>query len=122
MTESDLKIEWYSGTGKGGQHRNKHQNCCRITHIPTGIKANGTENRSREANRKAALGVLRARLAAHMHQDTERYRATSERVRTYHELDNRVTDHASGESMLYTEALKNGITPLIDARRIAKGS
>lgn len=30
-------LEWYSGSGAGGQHRNKHMNCARLTHLPTGI-------------------------------------------------------------------------------------
>lgn len=37
INESDINVEWYSGTGKGGQNRNKVQACCRLTHIPTGI-------------------------------------------------------------------------------------
>lgn len=47
VEDKDLKIEWYSGTGAGGQHRNKHQNSCRITHISTGMVATA-QCRSRE--------------------------------------------------------------------------
>lgn len=35
--DKDFEVEWYSGTGCGGQKRNKTQNCCRITHIESGI-------------------------------------------------------------------------------------
>jgi len=45
--DSDFKIEWYSGTGAGGQHRNKHQNSCRITYLPTGQTATA-QHRSRQ--------------------------------------------------------------------------
>lgn len=120
--QSDFKIDWFSGTGKGGQHRNKHQNCCRVTHIETGITANGTSSRSRGANLKNALSVCKARIAAKFEQQTERYRATEERVRTYHEPDNRVTDHASGETMTYKDVLKKGVGSLIEARLKAKGA
>ena len=37
INPNDLRVEWYSGSGAGGQHRNKHMNSCRLTHIPTGI-------------------------------------------------------------------------------------
>ena len=36
-TKKDFKLDWFSGSGAGGQHRNKHQNCLRLTHIPSGI-------------------------------------------------------------------------------------
>lgn len=121
MNNPDFEIQWFSGTGKGGQHRNKHQNCCRVIHTPTGITAVGQRSRSREDNLRDAMGVCRARVQAHFHQDTQRYRATDERVRTYHEPDNRVTDHASGETKTYTEVMeKNGIEDLISARLSAK--
>lgn len=115
---SDFRIEWFSGTGKGGQHRNKHQNCCRVIHEPTGIKATGTASRSRQDNLRNAMAVCRARIAEAMREDPERFRAGFERVRTYHEPDNRVVDHASGKRLKYREALDD-IGPLIQARRLA---
>ena len=114
-----FKYDWFSGTGKGGQHRNKHQNCCRCIHEETGIVANGTRNRSREANKRDALAVCKARVYAHFHKDKDRYLAGHERVRTYHEPDNRVIDHASGERFVYTDILNKSIGPAIEARRLA---
>jgi protein subunit release factor B len=58
LTKKDFIIEWYSGTGAGGQHRNKHQNCCRIKHQESGAEATGTETRSRDDNQKSAFKRL----------------------------------------------------------------
>jgi protein subunit release factor A len=117
VTDDQFRFEWYSGTGGGGQHRNKHQNCCRCIHIPTGITANGSTSRSREENKKSALATCRARIEAHFHVDTERFQAGSERIRTYHECDNRVVDHASGYTDTYQNVVeKNNIDKMITAR------
>jgi peptide chain release factor 1 len=113
----DFEIQWFSGTGAGGQHRNKTQNCCRVIHTPTGIKAQGTNSRSREANLRNAMAVCQSRVVEHFRQDIERYRATNERVRTYHEPDNRVTDHASGEQDTYKNVVIDGDgSKMIEAR------
>ena len=61
VTKKDLKISWFSGKGAGGQHRNKHQNCCRIKHLDSGVTATGQETRSREQNLRNAF----KRLAKH---------------------------------------------------------
>lgn len=115
--ETDFEFQWFSGTGKGGQHRNKRQNCCRCIHIATGISANGTNSRSREDNKRAALETCKARVQAHFHQDTERGLAGNERIRTYHECDNRVTDHASGYTDTFDSIFKaGGIEDFIMAR------
>lgn len=58
VTKKDLKIEWFSGSGAGGQHRNKSSNCCRIKHPESGAAAQGTEQRSREQNKKVAFKRL----------------------------------------------------------------
>jgi peptide chain release factor 1 len=117
VSEDQFRYEWFSGTGKGGQHRNKHQNCCRCIHEPTGISANGTGSRSREDNKRSAYTVCLSRVMAHYHTDKERYLAGDERIRTYHEADNRVTDHASGYQDTYSNVMiKGALDDMIDAR------
>ena len=55
ITKKDFNLEWFSGSGGGGQHRNKHQNCCRLTHKETRIMKTGQRQRSRIQNLKDAL-------------------------------------------------------------------
>lgn len=54
-------MSWFSGTGAGGQHRNKHQNSCRILHVPTGISVK-SEQRSRQASYAEAFKELERRV------------------------------------------------------------
>ena len=58
LTRKDFEITYFSGSGAGGQYRNKHQNCCRIKHIETGIISTGQEERSKEQNTKNAFKRL----------------------------------------------------------------
>ena len=55
VTRKDLRIDFYKGTGKGGQKRNKTENCCRITHLESGAVGKSEEGRSKEHNKKAAF-------------------------------------------------------------------
>ena len=58
VTKKDLEIQWFHGSGGGGQHRNKHANCCRIIHRDSGARGECQENKSREANQKVAFQRL----------------------------------------------------------------
>lgn len=121
LTKKDFKLEWFSGQGGGGQHRNKHQNCCRITHIESGLRTQGTSNRERPANQKEAFQKLARMVISWYNADENVKRELStERVRTYHAEDNRVYDHASGETDSYTNCVdKANIDKMIEARKKA---
>lgn len=72
FSDKDIVITLFSGTGAGGQNRNKCQKCIRIKHIPTGIIVTGQSQRSLEANKRDAFNELDRRLAALNHVDKER--------------------------------------------------
>lgn len=58
ITEKDFELSRFSGTGAGGQHRNKHQNCVRLKHIETGVITTGQDDRSFEVNKKNAFNRM----------------------------------------------------------------
>ena len=98
LTKKDFKIDWFSGTGAGGQHRNKHQNCVRITHIDTGFMETGQNHRERSRNFEEAFKRLAYRVVHFYYKKADRERRPVEEVvRTYNMSENRVTDHASSE-------------------------
>jgi len=55
ITKKDFDINYFSGSGGGGQHRNKHQNCVRLKHIDSGVMVVGQSSRSRQQNLREAL-------------------------------------------------------------------
>jgi peptide chain release factor 1 len=59
----DVEFQAFSGSGPGGQNRNKVQCCIRLRHIPTGIVVVATRERSQIKNKQAALAELEKRLA-----------------------------------------------------------
>ena len=116
-TRKDFVLDWYSGSGAGGQHRNKHQNCLRLTHIASGITVTAADGRERPANLRRAFERLRPKLEAWIRAQIgeQTYPRFGEVVRTYHEADNRVVDHASGEQIAWAE-LDKRFGDMIEAR------
>jgi len=58
LTKKDFTLTCFSGTGAGGQHRNKHQNCVRLKHNETGVIVTGQSHKSFEQNKKEAINNL----------------------------------------------------------------
>jgi protein subunit release factor A len=62
INEADIRVEFYRGSGPGGQHRNTTDSAVRIRHLPTGIVVHASENRSQHRNREVAMERLRLAL------------------------------------------------------------
>ena len=60
VTKKDFDIDFFSGKGAGGQHRNRHKNCVRIRHKESGAISTGQSNRDRKGNiREAMRGLVK---------------------------------------------------------------
>lgn len=109
INERDLRIEWFSGTGCGGQNRNKVANSCRLTHIPTGI-VQIAQTRSRKNSYKLAYDELVKLVgntikSAHdgktatIRKDQVGSGMRGDKMRTIRFQDNAVVDHRTGKRM-----------------------
>ncbi len=117
VNDHDLHIRWKRGQGHGGQHRNKTENCCVLTHTPTGLTVT-VDGRSREQNLKNAKRLMKTKLH-HRRAFAERVRKDAERlakirpggvkrVRTYDYSTGVVTDHRTGKRASLKDVLEKG--------------
>ena len=119
VRKEDLRIDYYRGSGKGGQHRNKTDSACRITHLPTGIVAKSEDQRKQPQNRKTAFKRLAEKLIPLMKKAAKpETRATSdERVRNYHEPRQQVKDHTVDKTYDYSDVLNGkGLDKIMEDR------
>lgn len=116
LDDKDFVVEWYSGTGAGGQHRNKHQNSCRLTHKPSGIVVTA-QCRSRQESEAQARKTLLERLDQEHRQRLGKANASlrkeqvgsgqrGDKMRTYRFQDDSVKDHALGTAACLSKVMR----------------
>ena len=59
---AQCEVQAHRASGPGGQHRNKAETAVRLVHLPSGVTAEGKDQRSRTQNLRIALGRLREKL------------------------------------------------------------
>lgn len=125
VRSEDLRVDTYRASGAGGQHVNKTDSAIRITHLPTGIVVQCQDDRSQHRNRDKAMRLLVTKLA-HMRQTEAAQQRNakraaqigsserSEKIRTYHGAQDRVTDHRCGHSVGGYQAYLDGDASTVD--------
>ena len=136
IAQEDLRIDTYCASGPGGQCVNTTYSAVRITHLPTNTVVQSQDLRSQIQNREVCMQMLRARL---YEMELERQQAEqgaerqsqighgnrSEKIRTYNQPQDRVTDHRIGFNSTYNgvllgDALPSVIEALAAAERAEK--
>lgn len=85
FSAKDVRFEAMRAGGPGGQHVNRTESAIRVTHVPTGLQAVASEERSQHRNRKLALARLAQKLAG---QNEQRSRdAEKQRWRAHNRLE-----------------------------------
>lgn len=117
--ENNFKIEWFSGTGKGGQHRNKHQNSCRLIHLPTGITVS-IQGRERKSNLNKAYIEINERLNKNIkdlnNNEINKNRKSQigsgmrgDKVRTIRVQNDQVVNHLNSKTTSFKKYIKGNI-------------
>jgi peptide chain release factor 1 len=130
IDESELRIDVYRSSGKGGQSVNTTDSAVRITHLPTGLVVTCQNERSQLQNKARAMVVLAARLeqlreekaaaeASSGRKEQIRTVDRSERIRTYNFPENRIADHRTGYKAYNLDLVLEGdLEPMLSELRL----
>ena len=118
INPTDLEMQFFRASSKGGQNVQKVSTAVRLIHKPTGIVVTAQNERFQEQNRIIALSLLRAKLYERGEAEKERtiagYRSVigrgmrAEKIRTYNFPQSRITDHRIKKSFGNLEGILNG--------------
>src|SRR6187399_1015232 len=127
INEKDLRIDTFCSSGPGGQSVNTTYSAVRITHLPTNLVVSQQDEKSQIKNRAKAMKVLRARLyEIELRKQQEAIAKErrgqvgtgdrSEKIRTYHFKENRISDHRANFTLYrLTDVLNGDLSEILDA-------
>lgn len=103
LPPSEVEMTITTGSGPGGQARNKTETAVRLVHKPTGLVAS-VDSRDQGQNKKEALRILTAKVNELRNNEASRAYGNmrqaqlgggnrGKKIRTYNFIDSRVTDH-----------------------------
>lgn len=102
VTKKDFDISFFSGTGCGGQNRNKHMNCCRMVHRESGASAVGQSHKEKQSNITDAFNRIRNSIKFKMWHQRK-----VEEYLEHQTLDEKI-DKMMDKENLKVETLKDG--------------
>ena len=118
----DCEIEWFSGRGAGGQHRNKHQNCCRLRHKATGL-TESAQCRTRQQSLSQALLGINQKVNAVLDTNFDKQRRSqtqtmigtgqrADKIRTIQFQNDLAVDHRTGKKISAVQYMRGGMNQL----------
>jgi peptide chain release factor 1 len=116
IDNNDIEIQWFSGSGNGGQNKNKHDNSCRLIHLPTNI-VKTAQSRDRKSSYKNAYDALIEQLkekyinsSLHAVNSIRKLQIGSgmraDKVRTFRFQDDSVVDHRTNKKVRCKDIMK----------------
>ena len=120
INKNELKVEYMRGKGPGGQHKNKTDSACRITHIPTGLRSYADERSQKHSYRKALEDLEKKiqslkdeKKALAKKEKRDKAIKENERIRTYDYSRGIVTDHRTGKTASIKNVVEKGKIDLL---------
>lgn len=123
LRDADIEVFTTRDSGPGGQHRNKTESCVVMRHLPTGIQAKSAL-KSQHQNRQLARASLEARVTACLAEQSAAVFAAArkakvgtgmraDKIRTYRQQDDRVTDHRTGRTARLKVVLAGNLEAIV---------
>ncbi|MBY0585327.1 PCRF domain-containing protein [Candidatus Carsonella ruddii] len=124
LENKDLKIETCKSSGAGGQHVNTTNSSIKVTHLPTNIFVECSDERSQFLNKNKAIMILNIKLNKlkneKLNNELNFIRKNiifkserSKKIRTYNFQNNKIIDHINNNSYFQLNKILNGDLDII---------